>query len=389
MSLASTRIETGLTPLEHAQIHVGISNTPFYVTIDTGSSLLWLQSAVDGSQPVADQSTYVPPKSGTAHIADADNEVISYGDGRIVKMRLYNDLVNIAGVIANDQAVGAVATKDMGSSLRQNRANGLLGLGTTLTGSMEAKYRNLAQTLFSEGKIKFPSFSFVGPRNDPAAARRAIDQKTWQQPRGELVVGALPADVQDEKGIVWCPLSGDPPQRWLVKLNSVIINGDEDNPICEDQFALVDSGTSYIITHPDRFAEVQKRLGGKVMTLGDKYEDRFIAFPEQNLKSIQFNFGRQDEDDPGKNLARSFPLGNDDLNLGRDQDNLCISSITTFAGFPFPDNYWILGGIFIDNLVVVFDFTDNDRKIGFASLGPSVDLDTSVSKMENGSNGTT
>ena len=69
----------------------------------------------------------------------------------------------------------------------------------------------------------------------------------------------------------------------------------------------------------------------------------------------------------GEVPSKSFKLFDEDLNLGRDAKNDCISSFVTFPNYDFDENVWILGGIFMDNLVVTFSF-DEPRKIGFASL---------------------
>lgn len=355
------------------QIEVGLKNIPFYVTVDTGSSLLWLQSNVDGSEFIPDQSMFLPSRGTESHVGDTQDTEIVYGGNRKVQMSMFEDQVNLGGLIASSQCVGAVTKVELGDSLRKSRANGLMGLGTALDDADQAVRRNLAQTLFADGKIRFPSFSFVGPRNDPAVARKSIDERTWQQPRGEFVVGALPAEVQDEGGITWCSLRGKEPNRWIIRLNEVLVNGES---LFSDQFALIDSGTSYVITSNSNFNAVRDKLGGTATVLKGKTSQKLFAFPPDNLKSMVFNFGRRSGGEGTPNQDRSFPLFNEDLNLGRDDSNQCVSSIVTLPEFPFPNNYWILGGIFIDNFVVTFDFSKGDRKIGFATLGSNGPVET-------------
>ena len=346
-------------------VEVGETNTQFYVSVDTGSSLLWLQSTVGGGGPYVDQIAFTPSSGESTFLGTASDTEIVYGDKRKVQMRLYKERVNLGGLIASQQTLGAVNKTEMGTSMRKSRANGLMGLGTALNGATDASRRNLAQTLFAEGKIKFPSFSFVGPRNDPQAAREAIDEKMWQQPRGEFIIGALPAEVQSEEGIVWSPVQGKYPNRWVILLKEVLINGVS---VCEDQWALIDSGTSYIITSKDNFDEVSKRLEGGPAHIDGKISSKLIAFPERNLTSIEFVFGT------GK-AKRSFPLTKEDLELGKDSKVLEVSSIVTIDDFSssFDNNFWILGGIFMDNFAVTFDFTENKRRIGLATLRSSLD----------------
>ena len=348
---------------------MGVKDVPFYVTVDTGSSILWLQSIIQGGEAFADQNAYLPPEGTDAHGDDASDTEIAYGDLKKIHMKLYDDRVNLGGLIAAPQAVGAVRKIEMGKAMRQSRANGLMGLGTALDGSAEARQRNLAQTLFAEGKIRFPSFSMVGPRNNPVVARKSIDEKTWQQPRGEFVIGALPAELQDEGGITWCRLGNKDPHRWVIRLNEVVVNGET---LFEDQYAFIDTGTSYLLTSGSNFEQLKTRLQGKPLVIDGKSSDQLFVYSEQSLESIEFNFGQKSDDGPGQD--RSFPLTNEDLSLGRDKDQQCVSSIATTSSFPFDDNYWVLGGIFIDNFVVTFDFSDHDRKIGFATLGSTLDL---------------
>ena len=354
--------------MQHVQIKVGAKDVPFYVTVDTGSSILWLQSIIKEGEPFADQNAYVPPDGANAQ-GDADDTEIAYGDLKKIHMKLFEDTVNLGGLIAAPQAVGAVTKIDMGKAMRESRANGLMGLGTRLDGSAEARRRNLAQTLFADGRIKFPSFSMVGPRNDPVAARKLIAEKTWQQPRGEFVIGALPTEVQDEGGITWCRLGSKDPYRWVIRLNEVVVN---DEVLFEDQYAFIDTGTSYVLTSGSNFTQVKEKLQGKPFVIDGKSSNQLFVYAEKSLKSIKFNFGQKSDDGPGQD--RSFPLTNEDLSLGRDPDQRCVSSIATSSTFPFEDNYWVLGGIFIDNFVVTFDFAENDRKIGFATLGSTLDL---------------
>ena len=150
---------------------------PFYVDLDTGSSLLWLQAKVgSGDSGIDDQSMYTPAKSSTAKNLESQRQM-SYGDGARILCQLFNDSVSAGGLVAEQQLLGAAPEEDIRDENRSKKSNGLLGLG------FAKNTLNLVETLKAQGRVKHASLSLIGPRNDPKLASK-IDKNIIMQPRG-------------------------------------------------------------------------------------------------------------------------------------------------------------------------------------------------------------
>lgn len=162
----------------------------FYVDLDTGSSLFWLQSVIDPAEgeEVPAQNTYYPGKSLSAlDLAQTDNA--KYGDGDLVTVELYQDVVRTGKLIIEAALIGAAPTHSVKTGFAMSKANGLLGLGFP-TKPGNASRRNLVQVLYDKKLIKHASFALVGPRIDPKMAEQ-IDKRTIMQPRGTFVIGSV------------------------------------------------------------------------------------------------------------------------------------------------------------------------------------------------------
>lgn len=323
----------------------------FLLDLDTGSSLLWVQAQLSSSDPsIDDQNQYNPTTSKTAQARDQTQRV-NYGDGSHVEASLYSDNVIIEKLLAKNQQLGAVSSANLSSNAIQGKSNGLIGLG------FPPDDDNLVQNLQQQGVIKYASITLVGPRNDPKKAGE-IDAKAIMEPRGYLIVGSV--DPKYYTGdIAWCPrvsdLDGMAQNRWVVKLDSVSLNG---KVVFQNQYALIDTGTSYIMTSPTSLDQFRRQITGAKITPSKKY---MFMYPPSSITSVSFVLG-----------GREIQLHPSDFSLGEikpdSKGNLwALSSICTVpGGWPFPDNLWILGGIFIDNVVSIFDF--GEKKIGFADI---------------------
>jgi cathepsin D len=322
----------------------------YYIDLDTGSSLLWLQSALNPSDSTPNgQSVYRPSESTTSKDLHTTTSV-TYGDGTSLMASLFTDTITIGGLVAHQQLLGAASTASIRSTFLGGKSNGLLGL------SLTAANKNLVQNLKAQGVIKYASIAVVGPRNDPKLARE-IDRKRTLLPRGQLVVGAVDRRFYTGE-IAWCPIvSGE---RWVVKLDEVRING---RVVFKDQLALIDTGTAYIVTSPTAYAKVKDTIPGTEDIRGRK-ESRMFSFPEASLRSVEFVFG-----------GRSMELKKQDFGLGGIRDvktTRMASSIVSLPGergvevFSGMETMWIIGGIFLDNVVTIFDY--EARKVGFATI---------------------
>ena len=343
-------------PHKHAQIHLGTPPVPFYVDLDTGSSLLWLQSVLSPKEdpPIPDQSVYHPARSTTSTSLN-DRTTVTYADGSNLIASLYSDTVRIGNLTATSQTLGAAATHEIHDTFRNSKSNGIMGLG-------DFGRKNIVQTLKLQGRIKHASIALVGPRNDPKLADR-IDREKILQPRGHLVVGSVDRTFYTGE-IAWCSTEFLRNQeRWLVKLDEVRINR---KTVVRNQLAMIDTGTAYIVVSQPNFATVKAAIPG-AEDITEKKDSAMFSFPEAELSSVEFVFG-----------GRSMELRRQDFGLGgiRVGDNRMCSSIVGIPGqkwrevFRGMEQVWIIGGIiggiFLDNIVTVFDF--EKRRIGFATI---------------------
>ena len=330
-------------------MEVGTPPQTFYVDLDTGSSLFWLQSVLTPQEDsdIVGQSSYHPDDSLSARDLLLEDKA-KYGDGDLVDVALYEDRVNVGKMSINSALIGAAATSRVKMDFAMSKANGILGLGFP-TKPENLHRKNLCQMLYEQGMVRHPSFALIGPRVDPKLAEK-IDKEVIMQPRGTFVIGSVdPAYYTGS--IAWCPQIVST-NRWIVKLDKIVING---QVAFEDQLALIDTGTAYIVASPSNFDKAQKFIEG-ASPLPSKQNFMF-TYPADNLKKVGFVFG-----------GREIRLQQQDFGLGglKSQNGKMCSSIVRLAEWDFPEHLWVIGGIFLDNVVTIFDY--GERKIGFADI---------------------
>lgn len=331
---------------------------------------MWLQSQLSLDDPlIEDQNLYTPTKSRTSRNLQKFRD-IRYGDRSHVSASLFEDEVTVGTLTCGNQALGAASTSDIDDKFRSKSSNGILGLGFPLDGADEAAsvdLSNIVLALHASNKVKYASLSIIGPRNDPKTAAD-IDKNKIMQPRGFFVIGSV--DPKFYTGTIsWCPQLM--PDRWIVDLDQVIIN---DVVVAEKQRVLIDTGTPYIVASPRNYERVIGSIQG-----GRKYpakKDLFFTYPETSLSKVSFVLGGR----TFKMFPQDFGLGGIKLypkssTSGTDkatnpvQDKgvaRIVSSIMRLESWPFDDDMWIIGGIFLDNIVTIFDF--GARQVGFADI---------------------
>jgi len=278
---------------------------------------------------------------------------------------LFADEVTAGMLTAEAQTLGAAAIHNIKDAFRSKSSNGLLGLGfllLTADTNADAVLDNIVLTLHKNRRLKYASMSIIGPRNDPKLAAQ-IDKNAIMQPRGWFVIGSV--DPKFYSGsISWCPQIV--PDRWIVALDQVLINGEV---VLENQRALIDTGTPYMVASPSNYEKVISKIMGA--SKWSQKQGLYFTYPKPNLEKVSFVFS-----------GRTFNLFPQDFSLGgiklfqkrkdstaepaeKDQPRL-VSSIVRLASWQFDEDLWIIGGIFLDNVVTIFDFSE--RKVGFADI---------------------
>lgn len=330
---------------------------PLWVEVDSGSTVLWIQTKFsDEDNPPAGQYIHDIYRSETASSHDYPPYTCTYADQTRVDIEWWSEHFRVGSLVAEDQLFGAAAYGRLSKQLLNRQSQGLMGLASwTRAAKGVPEHDNLVVTLAKQRSIKYASFSLVGPRNDPAQARD-IDANKTMRPRGYLILGSLDRKYYSGE-IAWCPRLQNGRHQWMVQLDEVWVN---DCLVVENQSALIDTGTSYIITSEANFGRVMKKMNGRICgSAGVAFEYAFGT-----LHDISFVLG-----------GRRFTLNPEDLSLGQgtrgtDGTPWMVSSIMTIGKGPqnmqFPEGLWVLGGILLDNIVTTFDFVG--QRVGFATI---------------------
>ncbi|KAJ4138513.1 hypothetical protein NW768_002348 [Fusarium equiseti] len=338
------------------RVNVNFGSSPqnqVSLTVDSGSSILWAQSRIQISQEVPPGRSVVDLTIEDAARFQEGSKAyeILYGGGKKVAFSLFEATVGIGG-LRTSQVFGAAKIAAQENLLPL----GILGLGFSAENSPIPFHRTLVVHLLESGMIKRASFAMIGPRSEPFGTARPDGEKT--RDRGWLVIGNLPDAYHN--GITWCPALAEQYRAWVIRLNKVTVNG---VVICENQLALVDTGSSYITTTEDYCIDIAKVVHGKA-------SNRIVTYPSGRLSELSFTFG-----DTGGEAT--YRLNKEDLSLGPAPGSDSLRSPVTYMNFGNKKYTWILGGIFIDNMVTVFDYT-GEKRIGFATRS---DLDPVVTKI--------
>lgn len=252
---------------------------------------------------------------------------------------------------------------------KKHLTQGILGISPSppavvKDGTIISDRANMIQCL--EGKIYRTVCTLIGPKFNPKLADK-VEQKGDNQGRGFLAVGELSRDFFSGE-MAWCPnLVRD---KWVVELDKVIINGKEMTP--RRRTALIDTGTSYVCAPEKDFDELSSMLDGHPLADASP----FFSVPKEKMTEVSFVLG-----------GRKLPLRDDDMYLGQAGDltkhaphpEEYVCSIVRKPGASRGDDfmdYWVLGGIFLDNGVTSFAYSPFGAisSVGFADI-PETDLE--------------
>ncbi|CEJ55975.1 hypothetical protein PMG11_02202 [Penicillium brasilianum] len=352
-------VKNNATPVNY-RIELQVGHDPdhrFHVQVDSGSSVLWLRSRLH-----PDEELKPLDLPALDVFLESINEVtprplqpykLSYGSGSQVELKMHTAPITL-GNLSVEQMFGAVPFRRLSPTM----PSGILGLGFSVPDSPLPHHVNLVLQMHKAGLVKHASFAMIGPRSEPAS-NPLVRREGERTHRGWFVLGAL--DDKYHRGITWCPIQtqNGEHRKWVVPLRKVIVNG---IVVCENQRALLDTGCTYLLTGVKNMAALAEAMRG-TRTL------RGVEYTPGALRSVEFVFGNNDED----NKEASFGLNPENLTLG------CGVEDTTMQRSPFESfkdgrledqhsagDYWILGGIFLDNMITIFDYMGSTR-VGFAA----------------------
>jgi hypothetical protein len=251
-------------------------------------------------------------------------------------------LLNVSGRDeCGRQGTGADGILGLGPSSHEVR----LGDDTTITSS-----RNLIQQLYCQRLLKSDVFALRmrgQDHNGPSIlAGEAEDSAEQNDDVGYLVLE--PEIHLSNARIAWCPLQ--PPDalhgdRWTIPLNAVRVNSVTE---FHAQIALIDSGTSFIVTSRANLKALQRAMP-ESRVLEGRHEDMLIVHTS-TVPQFELQF-------PGK----GFMLNLDDIRIGKEYEGEFVVGIVGVHGLE--EDLWILGCIFLQYVTAHFDV--RARRIGF------------------------
>ncbi|KAH9958948.1 acid protease [Russula dissimulans] len=332
--------DTGAVPLTndydelwYGTIYVGTPPKPFTVDFDTGSSDLFLPSSNCGTT-CSGHATYNPDDSSTSQ--DLGKQfTLTYGDGSSVSGTEYTDRVEIAGLTADSQTLGAADQYSTGFNIDNFPPDGLMGMGFQSISDYNASPP--FQSLISEGAVSDPVFGFK--LSDSGA---------------ELFLGGV-NNALYTGDFAWLTLTNE--GYWQAYFDEIKVNGL--TVVASKVPAIYDTGTTLIIGDPDGIEELYATILGAVPDVVDSGIGGILLYTIPctfNTPIIVVVGGKEVEIPP-----KIFNLG--PVSSG---SSTCVGGAAAYDGILLTEPFWIMGDIFLRSVYTAFDV--GNGRIGFADL---------------------
>jgi cathepsin D len=314
----------------YGNISIGTPPQNFLVVFDTGSSNLWVPSAMCNSSDKAckQHNKYYHNQSST-YQKNGTSISIRYGSGSMVGF-LSTDSVTLGNKTIKN-CTFAEATQEPGDTFVVAKFDGILGLAfssISTDGVVPPFYQMVSQKLVPKGL-----FAFYLDRNPNAKLGGLLD------------LGA--EDFTHFKGnISYVEVTEE--GYWQFQLDKIEVSGKGD--LCSNGCqAIADTGTSLIAGPYNEVTTIQTYIGAQPGLGGEYIVDcsRLDSLPE-----ITFTIGGKGYTLTGREYI---------LQMQNGYNTVCISG---FMGIKNNFPFWILGDVFIGQYYTVFDL-DNTR-VGFA-----------------------
>ncbi|KAI8061049.1 aspartic peptidase domain-containing protein [Gongronella butleri] len=324
----------------YGEIQLGSPPQPFHVVFDTGSADVWVVSANCQSVSCQQHQQYSNKLSSSFRAVTQGKRKmrqameVTYGTGHI-KALLTRETIQVAGMELTDQVVGeAVAISDefMGTPF-----DGIFGLALAPLSS--SRHAPPFYAMMDKNTLDHPVFAMY-----------------IQQRGGEIDFGGIDPTRYTGK-LQYSPLVDN--EYWAVQLNKVRL-GDTKTKIGERR-AIVDSGTTLIITTPEDAEKIHATIDGAVSN-GDSTWSIPCAAADK-LPTLIFQL------DDGVELT--LPGDRYIMSQLHPKNDMCLSGISGQA-LDYDEKTWILGDVFMKHYYTVFDY--GKRRIGFGLAAPDPSL---------------
>ncbi|KAK3321035.1 aspartic peptidase domain-containing protein [Cercophora scortea] len=301
------------------QVKFGSSKKPFYMLLDSGAGNTWVMGSTCQSTACEMHSTFGPADSKTLKTSTNDF-AIAYGTGQ-VKGQLADDTISIGGL---DVKMTFGLTGEASKDFTHFPFDGILGLSMN-----KGPTGNMLQTLKAGGIISTNVFSLT--------LSRASDGYN----NGQITIGGYESSV---KNIVWTAIAPSANYEWAIPMGDMQCDGKGAG--ITGRIAYIDTGTSFAFGPAADVAALHKLIpGAKVSSDGVTYQ-----VPCDSDFEIKIFFS-----------GTAFAISPRDWMSG--SGTTCKSN---FYGYEVMEGSWLLGDVFLKNVVSIFDA--DAGKIGFSAL---------------------
>ncbi|KAH8701953.1 aspartic peptidase domain-containing protein [Talaromyces proteolyticus] len=339
----STLIRPTNSNLQYA-VEVKFNGVPRYLLLDTGSSDTWMFAEdfqcknANGTSVPQSQCKIGQPYTGEGlDIIKGETFSIIYGNNENPTGPMGYADVSVAGLTVEGQQVALV---DNGYWQGDGVLSGVFGIGDrgltsayTPGSDLPHEYTPIFESLYNTTRQVNPLFSLALQRGEAG---------------GYLALGGLPP-VDFKPDFVTTKMLGIPYGTeggtrafYSIEAPGYTLNGKTHN---ESFFAIVDSGTFVNRFPTDAADKINAAFNPPAIYIPSA--DFYVTSCNATVPSFGISIG-----------DKTFQINPTDMWLVDEPTGLCATSIT--RGFPlskdsYPDGLYVLGDVFLHNVVVVFD----------------------------------
>ncbi|CAG8725264.1 9864_t:CDS:2, partial [Dentiscutata erythropus] len=313
---------------------ITIGNQNFSVTFDTGSLDLWVPDTSCTS--CGNHNKFDPSKSSTFQTSKT-SFTLSYGLTVNQSVTGYQgqDTVTFGGISISQQTFG-LATSEPFSDLAED---GILGLGAKNVEGF--KVNGVMQSIKAQKKLSKNIIAFH------LARKKSNSKDVAFATLGGIDQTAVSGSVGYNSANVSLGV-------WIIELTDIKVDGKSIGSVPTAP-AVIDTGTSLIYGPPSVVEAIHSSIPGAAIYSQGQQKIYTVPCNTKSIVSLSFDSG-------------SYSIDPKELIFTTSDSSLCASGIQGS-----PDNFWLIGDVFLSSVVSVFDFDNNQVGFGQAKIMSSPD----------------
>ncbi|EGN95046.1 hypothetical protein SERLA73DRAFT_113780 [Serpula lacrymans var. lacrymans S7.3] len=320
-----------------ASLAIGTPPALFDVTLDTGSSLLWVNATpcdIDGTQVVPYNTAL---SSTSQNLSDPFSS--SYGSGTVSGMYA-QDTVQMAGFAVEKQMFGIVNSTSV--RLANCPVSGLVGLGWQQPGDPMPFW----QTLADSGVWDSPVMAFQISHYPPSASNVT-------RPGGTFTMGFL-NDSLYVGNIDYQPILDNLAPYWALPITSITVQNTSIEIPTGSAYGAIDTGTSLVVGPSAQIQAIYAQIPGSQPCVG---LEGFYSYPCDTQVNVSISFG-----------GPSWFINSSDFRYAYIDSNgsSCLGAFYEVTS----STPWVIGDTFLKSVYSVFRYSP--PSVGFATLSETV-----------------